>query len=160
MNGWRAGLEDLLKADGNTRQFSPTYSSEARRIPGEGPDKNSVEHLTPKQVAGYSRRELPAAELLAVSDHLGACDACRRQVESALSNDAAFVALHEETFSENGLSGAHLTAEQTADYVDKNISGEALQLVNDHLAGCEHCALAVADLRAFRNEIAPSLDRE
>ena len=120
-----------------------------------------MEHLTSKQVEGYTLRQLPAAELLAVSDHLGACDACRSRVESALSNDAAFFALHEEAFSENGnLTGGHLTSEQTADYVDKHLSGEALQVVNDHLAGCEHCALAVADLRAFRNEIAPSLDRE
>jgi anti-sigma factor RsiW len=80
-------------------------------------------------------------------------------VESALSNDAAFVALHEEALSENGSAG-HLSTEQTADYVDRHLSGEALQFVNDHLTGCEHCALAVADLRAFRNEIAPSLDRE
>jgi hypothetical protein len=28
------------------------------------------------------------------------------------------------------------------------------------VSGCEQCAFAVADLRAFRNEIAPSLDRE
>src|SRR5262249_4043618 len=63
-----------------------------------------------------------------------------------------------ETF-DGELSG-HLTAEQTAAYVDKNLSGESLQVVKDHLASCEQCVLAVADLRAFRNEIAPSLDRE
>jgi hypothetical protein len=40
------------------------------------------------------------------------------------------------------------------------LSGEALQVVTDHLTGCEQCLLAVEDLRAFRNEIAPSLDRE
>src|SRR4029079_13813729 len=87
------------------------------------------------------------------------CAACRLRLESTFSGDTAFFALHEETFSENG-NALHLSAEQTADYVDKHLSGEALQFVNDHLAGCEQCALAVADLRAFRNEIAPSLDRE
>lgn len=118
-----------------------------------------MEHLTSQQVEAYSLCRLPAAELLAVSDHLGECGACRLRVESALTNDAAFVALHEEAFSENGSAG-HLTVEQTAGYVDQHLSGEALQFVNDHLAGCEHCVLAVADLRAFRNEIAPLLDRE
>jgi anti-sigma factor RsiW len=117
-----------------------------------------VEHLTQKQVEGYSLRQLPAAELLAVSDHLAECDACRLRLESTFSGDTAFFALHEETFSENG-NALHLSAEQTADYVDKHLSGEALQFVNDHLTGCNQCALAVADLRAFRNEIAPSLDR-
>jgi len=115
-----------------------------------------VEHLSSKQVEGYSLRQLPAAELLAVSDHLGECDACRSRVES---NDAAFFALHDEVLGENGSAG-HLTVEQSSDYVDKHLSGEALQFVNDHLTGCERCVLAVADLRAFRNEIAPSLDRE
>jgi len=113
-----------------------------------------VEHLTQKQVEDYA--QLPAAELLAVSDHLGECEACRLRVES---NDAAFFALHQQALGENGNAG-HLTAEQTADFVDKNLSGEALQTANDHLSACEQCAFAVADLRAFRNEIAPTLDRE
>lgn len=33
-------------------------------------------------------------------------------------------------------------------------------MVADHLTICEQCALAVDDLRAFRNQIAPSLERE
>jgi hypothetical protein len=118
-----------------------------------------VEHLSQKQVEDYSLHQLGAAELLAVSDHLGACEVCRVRVEGALSGDVAFLALHDEAFSENGFDSAHLTAGQTADYVDQSLAGEALQMVDDHLSGCEHCALAVADLRAFRNEIAPSLDR-
>ncbi|HEU4934275.1 MAG TPA: hypothetical protein VFT48_19455 [Pyrinomonadaceae bacterium] len=99
-------------------------------------------------------------ELLAVSDHLDECDLCQRRVEAGLNGDGAFFALHDETFAEDGLSSVHLTVDQTAEYVDKNLSGEALQVVTDHLGSCEQCALAVEDLRAFRNEIAPSLDRE
>jgi anti-sigma factor RsiW len=118
-----------------------------------------VEHLTEKQVEEYSLHRLSATELLTVSDHLGDCEACRVRVEGALSGDVAFLALHEEAFSENGFNSAHLTAAQTADYVDQNLAGEALQMVDDHLSGCEQCAMAVAELRAFRNEIAPSLDR-
>ena len=118
-----------------------------------------MEHLSQKQVEDYSLRQLSAAELLAVSDHLGACEVCRARVEGALSGDVAFFALHDEAFSANGLDSAHLTAGQTADYVDQNLAGEALQMVDDHLSGCDQCAVAVADLRAFRDEIAPSLDR-
>jgi hypothetical protein len=118
-----------------------------------------VEHLSQKQVEDYSLHQLSAAELLAISDHLGACEVCRVRVEGALSGDVAFFALHDESFSENGLDSAHLTAGQTADYVDQNLAGEALQMVDDHLSSCEQCAVAVADLRAFRDEIAPSLDR-
>lgn len=119
-----------------------------------------MEHLTEKQVEDYSQNNLPAAELLAVSDHLDECGLCRRRVEAGLNGDVAFFALHDEAFSNEGLPGAHLTVDQTAEYVDKNLSGDALQVVTDHLGSCEQCVLAVEDLRAFRNEIAPSLDRE
>lgn len=117
-----------------------------------------MEHLTQKQVEDYSQRRLAAAELLSVSDHLEGCEVCRQRIEAALDGEAAFFALHGETFGD--APGAHLTPAQTAECVDKNLSGEALQMVNDHLAGCDECAFAVQSLRAFRNEIAPSLDRE
>jgi len=119
-----------------------------------------VEHLTQKQAEDYSSQHLSTAELLAVSDHLGECEACRVRVEGAVTSDVAFLALHDEAFSEDGFESSHLTAEQTADYVDRNLPGEAFQMAEDHLSGCETCAFAVADLRTFRNEIAPSLDRQ
>ena len=122
--------------------------------PGGGSNKN-LEHLTQKQVEAYSQRQLSAAELLSVTDHLGECEACQRRIDAG---DAVFLALHAGTLGEE--LSAHLTPEQTADYVDKNLSGESLQAVADHLSGCEQCAFAVEDLRAFRNEIAPSLERE
>ena len=121
--------------------------------PGGGTNKN-LEHLTQKQVEDYSQRQLSAAELLSVTDHLGECEACQRRIDAG---DAVFLALHAGTLGDE--LGVHLTPGQTADYVDKNLSGESLQVVTDHLSGCEQCAFAVKDLRAFRNEIAPSLDR-
>jgi anti-sigma factor RsiW len=117
-----------------------------------------VEHLTQKQIEDYSQHRLDAAGLLAMGDHVAGCEACRLRVEAGMNGDAAFYALHSETIGDE--FPAHLTADQTAEYVDKNLSGEALQVVTDHLAGCEQCLMAVEDLRAFRNEIAPSLDRE
>lgn len=119
-----------------------------------------MEHLTQKQIEDYSRNRLPAAELLAASDHLDQCEMCRERVAAGLDVDATFFAWREEALAENGNAHAHLTSEQTAEYVDKNLSGEELQVVNDHLSSCEQCAFAVDDLRAFRNQIAPSLDRE
>ena len=119
-----------------------------------------MEHLTQKQLEDYSLHRLGIADLLTVSDHLGECEVCRQHVEAGMNGDTAFFALHAETFGDGAQLSTHLTAEQTAEYVDKNLSGESLQMVTDHLESCEQCALAVADLRAFRNEIAPSLDRE
>ena len=117
-----------------------------------------MEHLTQIQVEDYSQRRLQAAELLAVSDHLAQCGDCRARVEAALNVDDAFFALHEDAFAES--TSAHLTSEQTADYVDQNLAGETLAMVRDHLGSCEQCVLAVNDLRAFRNQIAPTIDRE
>ena len=128
------------------------------RVPGWRIKTKVVEHLTQEQIEDYSKHRLAAAELLNVSDHLGECEACRGIIEAGSNGDAAFFALHGETL--DGELGAHLNAEQAAEYVDRSLSGEALQMVDDHLASCEACAFAVADLRAFRNEIAPSLDRE
>ena len=119
-----------------------------------------MEHLSPRQVENYSQQQMHASELLTVGDHLEICETCRQRVESAMNADSAFFALRAEAFAENGGLSTHLTPEQTADYVDKNLSGESLQIVSDHLTSCEQCVLAVDDLRAFRNEIAPSLDRE
>lgn len=119
-----------------------------------------MEHLTQQQLEDYSFHRLGAAELLAVSDHLGECGFCRGQIEAGMNGDAAFFALHDEAFGDGTGVTAHLSAEQMAEFVDKNLSGESLQIATDHLAGCEQCVLAVADVRAFRNEIAPSLDRE
>lgn len=117
-----------------------------------------MEHLSQKQIEDYSQNRVGGAELLALSDHLGECEACTGRVEAALDVDALFFAMRDETFAAGG--GAHLTSEQTAEYVDKNLAGDELQFVSDHLSSCEQCAFAVDDLRAFRNQIAPSLDRE
>jgi hypothetical protein len=119
-----------------------------------------VEHLSQKQVEDYSQHRLAATELLAVSDHLSECEVCRVRVEGGMNGEAAFVALHAEAFGEYGERSAHLTPNQAAEYVDKNLSGETLRMVTDHLGSCEQCVVAVDDLRAFRNEIAPSLERE
>jgi hypothetical protein len=78
-----------------------------------------------------------------------------------MNGDAAFFALRAGVFGEAAeISTQHLTAEQTAWYVDKNLSGEELQSVTDHLTGCDQCALGVDDLDAFKDQIAPSLKHE
>ncbi|HEX7771868.1 MAG TPA: hypothetical protein VF435_05570 [Pyrinomonadaceae bacterium] len=117
-----------------------------------------MEHLSQKQIDDYSQNRVSGAKLLATSDHLGECEACRARVEARLDVDALFFAVREEAFDGNAV--AHLTSEQAAEYVDKNLTGDELEFVTDHLSSCEQCAFAVDDLRAFRNEIAPSLDRK
>lgn len=147
--------------------FRQLIRLEAPRDPGcEDKKTNLVEHLTQKQVEAYRQSQLQVAELLPVTDHLGECETCRRHIQGALNSDAAFFTMRAVVFGDDAeiLSAhpesAHLTAEQMADYVDGQPSGDTLQTVDDHLSSCEQCTIAVDDLRAFRNRIAPSLDRE
>jgi anti-sigma factor RsiW len=123
------------------------------------------DHLTEKQFDDYSRQQFSVQELVLVSAHIGECDACRRGIESAMNSDAAFFALRSEVFGEEAQGPspsllAHLTPDQMCGYVDRNVFGDEFQVVADHLNSCEQCALAVDDLSAFRNQIAPSLERE
>src|SRR5688500_13025800 len=156
----------------SSSERSPVINRDPRQLilvrraagtPAGGSGRDLVEHLTRRQSEEYRRRRLEAAELLSVCDHLDECEACRRRVEGAGEGDAAFFALRSELFgdaAEVSPARAHLTAEQTAGYVDGALSGEAMQTASDHLSSCEHCALSVEDLRAFRDEVAPSLELE
>src|SRR5262249_16714827 len=56
--------------------------------------------------------------------------------------------------------GSHLSFDQSAAYVDGLLTGEDRRMVEDHIASCARCAPLLADLRDFRNEIAPELGRE
>ena len=100
---------------------------------------------------------LTPAELLGVDDHLAECAECRRLIESMLNNDVA--GLYADLTAEAAVE-QHLSFDQTAAYVDGLLTGEGRRMVEDHLASCAMCAPLVDDLRAFRNEIAPELDRE
>jgi anti-sigma factor RsiW len=150
----------IFVANGNTKQISPTYTGEPCRDPGYEDKRKTVVHLTQKQIEDYSRHQLSPADVLAVADHLGECEVCRAQIEVVGNGDAAFFGLRSQVFEEALDGGVHLTMDQTAAYVDHRLSGEELLAIDDHLMHCEACVLAVDDLREFRNEIAPSLDRE
>src|SRR5215510_2954812 len=93
------------------------------------------------------------------------CEACRLKVERVF-DDEVFYGLKSEVLGSSAetvssfAGQAHLTFERTAAYVDEALAGEELQVVTDHLTGCEQCAMAVDDLRAFRNQVMPGLGRE
>jgi predicted anti-sigma-YlaC factor YlaD len=123
------------------------------------------DHLNQTQIKGYGRRPLPAAEWLFVSDHLSVCEACRRRVEDLVDDEATYLALKSGVFDEtdarsSSVERAHLTFEQMAGFIDEAVAAEDLQVVKDHLAWCEECETAVDDLRAFKDQVAPELERE
>src|SRR5215470_3565241 len=117
------------------------------------------------QVEGFCQQKLPVAEFLYVSDHLASCEACRRQIEKALGENAAFFLLQSKMLHElaghlpSTAGSSHLTFEQMAAYINGSLTSEEQRVAKDHLAACEPCALAVTDLYEFRHEVAPELDR-
>jgi Putative zinc-finger len=123
------------------------------------------EHLTQIQIEDYGRHTLSAAEFLSASRHMRDCEACRLKVERVF-DDEVFYTLKSEVYSAlaeavaSPAEHAHLTFERTAAYVDEALAGEERQVVTDHLTGCEQCAMAVDDLRAFRTQVMSGLDRE
>jgi hypothetical protein len=123
------------------------------------------EHLTQTQIEDYGRHRLSAAELLSASRHMRDCEACRLKAERVF-DDEMFYGLKAEVLGSPAKTissfaeQAHPTFERTAAYVDEVLAGEELQVTKDHLTGCEQCAMAVDDLRAFRNRVTPGLDRE
>jgi hypothetical protein len=86
---------------------------------------------------------------------------CKGQVDTA----GAFVALRSEMFGEAARIAiptegwGHPAVIGMTGYLDGTLAGEEMQVVTDHLTRCERCALAIDDLRAFRNQVAPTLDR-
>jgi predicted anti-sigma-YlaC factor YlaD len=116
-----------------------------------------TEHISSAQIVNYQRRMLAPAELLSVDDHLAECAECRRFVASTLNNDVA--GLYAGLAAEASAS-PHLSFDQSAAYIDGMPAGEERRMIEDHLASCAICAPLTEDLRAFRNEIAPDLDRE
>jgi len=116
-----------------------------------------TEHLSPAQVVNFQRQKIAPAELLSVDDHLAECAECRRLIESALNNEA--IGLYADLTAEAAVA-PHLTFDQSAAYVDGLLTGKERRMIEDHLTSCARCAPLTDDLRAFRNEIAPELDRE
>jgi hypothetical protein len=140
------------------------------------------DHLTQTQIVDYGRRPLPPAEWLFVTDHLAVCESCRLQVEEVVDNEATYLELKSGVFDEaearseaearfeaEARSEAearasiaeleHLTFEQMVGFVDETIAGGELQVVKEHLALCEACETAVDDLRDFKEQITPELER-
>src|SRR5262245_31635642 len=135
-------------------------------LPAVGIRLSLSEHLTQVQARDYWRRQLSSTELLSVSDHLAECEKCRRRIEVAGGSETAFLALRSAVFGDDQdplspqLMREHLTADQTAGYVDGSLAGGELQMDADHISSCDQCVLAVDDLRAFKAQVAASLDRE
>jgi len=103
-----------------------------------------AEHLTEEQLEGYRLRRMPVAELLAVDDHIAACEACRSQVSKATSDS---LAVHLTVDPE------HPQYEELVGFLDETLDDIERQVIESHLSGCSRCSADIGDLRAARSEI-------
>src|SRR5882672_2358082 len=85
------------------------------------------EHVTPDDLQRFRRGELPPAEVLAVTRHLGSCAAC-----AALAKAGSGPAAAESLRLALAGSPEHVTAEELSDYVD----GVAGAGIGEHIRLC------------------------
>jgi len=107
-----------------------------------------ADHLTPQQIQGYRQRALDADERLRVSEHLYACDDCRRLVKSGIAPTALADSLKAD--ADESQVDEHLTAEEMAAYVEEKIDAEDRLFVQAHIQGCTACAFQIKELQQFR----------
>jgi putative zinc finger protein len=99
-------------------------------------------HPTERQIEAYARRTLAPADLLALDDHLAACDECRRQAAARAGLPAGVESWRAELLPlESHLSDEDVLACATG-------GPDATPPIDAHLRACGICARAVADLRA------------
>ena len=123
----------------------------------------SSEHPPAERLVAYGRRTLVPRELLAVDDHLAVCDACRRQLGTAVQLNAVVASVDAVLRSEDDAPIDHVEYEQLARYVTGTLRASERGVVDAHVEVCDQCAEELRDLQAFagtmtRGERNPSID--
>ena len=108
-------------------------------------------HLTHQQLVDYLQRKSSAAELLAVDDHLAACESCRSQAMTHAGMNAALPDVA-TLFAEES-EAAHLEYRELERLADGTLDGVDLEMSQSHLAECANCRAELDDLQRFRNSL-------
>ena len=101
-------------------------------------------HLTPGELAAYDQRRMAAADLLAASDHLAACERCRESLLQLRSSPV------EQVTTE---AAATLSYEELAGWLDDELDPLTRREVAATLARSPQARAELADLTRFRNEM-------
>jgi anti-sigma factor RsiW len=108
-------------------------------------------HLSDEQIRGYRERSLAAAELLDVSEHVGACEACRARIDSPGKLEANVRNLRLVLHAAAGPT--HLSYEEITTYVDGKMGADDKGVLEAHAANCQHCADDLYEIRMLRSEL-------
>ena len=115
-----------------------------------------ADHPSPELLARYRDGALTVEELLAVDDHLVACDVCRERGRADIrippsSLDVALRGTGVDT---------HADFETLEGYVDGRLDSIQREIVEAHLADCRPCSEDAGDLRNARASMNLSRERE
>ncbi len=105
-------------------------------------------HPVAADLEAYKRRKLDSKKLLAVDDHLAACDECRRVVASGVTNTVAWQRTLDAT------RGEHIPYETIERYVNGELSPEERTDIIGHAEACSSCAREMEDLEAYARTFA------
>jgi predicted anti-sigma-YlaC factor YlaD len=107
------------------------------------------EHLSDEQLESYARRAAPPTQMLALDEHLSACEGCRKKINDASSLQSAFRNLRTNLQTAARAAPEHLTFEFLEAYVKNRVDELNREIVESHVELCSHCAKELSDLQAF-----------
>ncbi|HEV3332364.1 MAG TPA: zf-HC2 domain-containing protein [Bryobacteraceae bacterium] len=112
-----------------------------------------IAHLSDEQIEAYRRRSLAAAQLLAVSEHIGGCEACRTRL--AAPDELAAGIRNVKAALQSTAGSVHLTYEALEAYVDGTMASENRVGLEAHTRDCPSCAADLEALQDVRKELRP-----
>jgi hypothetical protein len=114
---------------------------------------NPIQHPAAEVLERYRQRRLSGEELLAVGDHLVACEECSARllgVRERAGRTAAAVAAVQAELAAAAFEPPHLTDEYMAAYVHGDLDECDREIVEAHLEACSGCAQEARELRGFQ----------
>jgi Putative zinc-finger len=111
-------------------------------------------HISTQRAEQYRHRALAESELLAVDDHLAACEECRQQISANVEVETLVSDFHQRLLATPGVPESdHVSYEQLVTLVDGELEKSEHDALQTHLEICEPCTQDLNDLRAFRAEL-------
>jgi hypothetical protein len=118
----------------------------------------NLEHITEESFIAYGKRELAAAETLAVQKHIGACEMCREKLARKFDAAKMFSALrYDFAFEDLADEPEHLPYEQLALFANGKLDDVEREIAESHFAICAECTRDLTDLRSFQTIAAASV---
>ena len=116
-------------------------------------------HLSRQHAEEYRQRVLPEDDLLAVDDHLAACEECRQRVGENVDFGAVVSDFHRRLVSDvHELDSEHVSYEQLVKLVDDDLGQDERDAFQIHMDVCESCTEEINELRTFRAELLRSTE--